>query len=423
MRASGGARGRIAMIALHTSPLDPPGTGDSGGMNVHIRETMRRLAERDVAVDVYTRCAGRGVPEIHELTPLTRVIQVQAGPCAAVEKASLPQLVPSFVRSFLERDLPPYDVVHAHYWLSGQAARAARSAWGAPLVASFHTLGRVKNVALAPGDAPEPEERIRGESALIRAADRVVAPTAIEARDLVDLYGARSDAIRIVSPGVDRERFRPRPRRETKMAWGLAGSTVALFVGRLQPHKGPDVAIRAVAEAVRADPAATRDLVLVLAGGSDGGSGTCDPGSLHALARAEGIVDRVRLVDSVIHEELPSLYAAADVLLVPSRSESFGLVALEAQACGVPGVAASVGGLRLIVGDGESGFLVPGHDPRDHAERAMRILRSPELALRMSRAAVLRSERFPWDRTVDELLGMYGELAPALAGPGAAVAP
>lgn len=206
------------------------------------------------------------------------------------------------------------------------------------------------------------------------------------------------------------------------MAWGLAGSKVALFVGRLQPHKGPDVAIRAVAEAVRSDPAATRDLVLVLAGGA-GGSGLWEPGHLHELARAEGIADRVRLVDSVIHEELPCLYAAADVLLVPSRTESFGLAALEAQASGVPVVATSVGGLRLIVGDGESGFLVSGHDPRDHAEPVLRILRSPELALRMSRAAVLRAERFPWDRTVDRLVALYGEITPALAGPGAAVAP
>lgn len=420
MRAPEAARARVAMISLHTSPLDPPGAGDSGGMNVHVRETMGRLAERDVAVDVYTRCAGRGVPEVHELTPLTRVIQVQAGPCAAVEKSSLPELVPAFVRSFLERDLPPYDVVHAHYWLSGHAARAARSAWGAPLVASFHTLGRVKNAALAPGDVPEPEARIRGEQALIRAADRVVAPTAIEARDLVDLYGARPDAIRVVTPGVDRARFHPRPRNESRMAWGLSGSRVALFVGRLQPHKGPDVAIRTVAAAVRADPDATRDLVLVLAGGSSGAWG---PGTLHALARAEGIADRVRLVDSVIHEELPTLYAAADVLLVPSRTESFGLAALEAQASGVPVVASSVGGLRTIVGDGESGLLVPGHDPREHAKRVLRILRSPELALRMSRAAVLRAKRFPWDRTVDRLLAVYGELAPALADPGAAVAP
>lgn len=422
MRASGDARARVAMISLHTSPMDPPGTGDSGGMNVHIRETMRRLAERDVAVDVYTRCAGRGVPEVHELTPLTRVIQVQAGPCAALEKASLPELVPMFVRSFLQRELPPYDLVHAHYWLSGQVARAARSAWGAPLVASFHTLGLVKNAALAPGETPEPEERIRGEQALIRSADRVIVPTRLEARDVVEHYRGRPDAIRVVSPGVDRSRFRPKPKAEARMAWGLAGNRVALFVGRLQPHKGPDVAIRTVAEAVRADPEATRDLVLVLAGGP-AGSGPWDPGYLQALARTVGIADRVRMVDTVIHEELPCLYSAADVLLTPSRSESFGLAALEAQACGVPVVAASVGGLRTIVGDGESGFLVPGHDARDHAERVLRVLRSPELALRLARAAVRRAERFPWERTVDRLLDVYGELAPALAGPGAAVAP
>lgn len=421
MQEQGAPRARVAVISLHTSPLDPPGTGDSGGMNVHIRETATRLARRGVAVDVFTRCAGRGVPEIEELAPGARVIQVQAGPCAPVGKERLPTLVPLFARSFLDGDLPPYDLVHAHYWLSGDAAMAAARTWGVPLVASFHTLARVKNANPAPEDRDEPEVRIRGEEALIRAADRLNAPTPHEAAHLSGLYGAPREALRVVTPGVDIRRFHPRSKRESKMAWGLAGRRVALFVGRLQPHKSPDVAIRAVAEAVRADPGATRDLELVLAGGASTAA-AWEPAHLRNLARREGIADRVRLVDSVLHEELPCLYAAADVLLVPSRSESFGLAALEAQASGTPVVASDAGGLRFVVADGRTGFVVEGHDPRAYADRLLRLLRAPELARRMGVAAAARAADLPWDRTVDQLLAVYGELTPALAGDDLAVA-
>ena len=421
MREQEAPRARVAVISLHTSPLDPPGTGDSGGMNVHIRETVHRLADRGVAVDVFTRCAGRGVPEAERIAPLARVIQVQAGPCAPVRKEELPGLVPLFGRSFLDRELPPYDLVHAHYWLSGEAGLAAARTWGVPLVVSFHTLARVKNASLAPDDRPEPEWRIRGEEMLIRAADRVVVPTPVEGADLARLYGSPRDGIRVVTPGVDGRRFRPRSRSGSKMAWGLAGRTVALFVGRLQPHKSPDVAIRAVAEAVRADPDATSDLELVLAGGASS-TAAWEPDHLRDLARREGIADRVRLVDSVLHEELPCLYAAADVLLMPSRSESFGLAALEAQACGTPVVSSAAGGLRFVVADGETGFVVDGHDPRDHADRMLRIIRDPRLARRMGAAAVDRAAGFPWERSTSRLLAVYGELVPALAEGGLAVA-
>jgi D-inositol-3-phosphate glycosyltransferase len=384
-------------------------------MNVYIREVAGRLAEREVAVDVFTRCAGRGVPEIEHLSPLTRVIQVNAGPCAPVPKDDLPHLVPLFVDHVMERyrDGRPYDLVHAHYWLSGPAGNAARSRWGVPLVASFHTLGEVKN--RAPGGGPrEVPARLLGERQAITAADRILAPTPLEAEHLKALYGARAGRIRIVSPGVDVEEFRPRPKEEAKSRLGLGGRRVAMFLGRIQPLKGPDVAIRTVAEAIRGGRDGTRDLVLAIVGGPSGPGGIGDLEALARLARELGIGERVRFFAPRPHDDLPWVYSAADVFLMPSRSESFGLAALEAQACGVPVVAAGVGGLRYVVADRRSGFLVEGHDPARHARRLLEILRDSELSRRLSRAAVGQAARYPWTQTVEGVLGVYRELIPDL---------
>ena len=230
-------RARIAVISLHTSPLDQPGTGDSGGMNVEIRALSEGLAAHGVAVDVYTRCAGRGVPEVDRLGPTARIIQVPAGPCAPVEKSSLTGVLPGFVDSVLARaeELGPYDVVHAHYWLSGRAAAAAKARWGIPLVLSFHTLGEVKNRAAGLGSS-EPPVRLEGERDGIAGADRILVPTPSEADHLVGLYGAARDRIRVVPPGVDPDLFAPGDRAVARRALGLPGDQVILFVGRLQPQ-------------------------------------------------------------------------------------------------------------------------------------------------------------------------------------------
>lgn len=405
---------RVAVVSLHTSPLDPPGTGDSGGMNVYIRAVAERLGRRGVAVDVFTRCAGRRVAEVEQPAPLVRVIQVEAGPCAPVPKQTLPALIPSFVEGFLSRRTR-YDLVHAHYWLSGWPARAARARWDVPLVASFHTLGRVKAGAAAPDDLPEPAVRVQWERCLIRDADRVLAPTREEAVHLRELYRARPDRIRIVPPGVDSRRFRPRDRAEARARLGLGDGPVALFAGRLQPHKGPDVAVRAVAEAVRRAPELGLRLIVV---GGPSGSRSDEMARLGALAGSSAAGERVTFLPAMPHEDLPAAYAAADLVLMPSRSESFGLVALEAQACGVPVVAASVGGLRVIVEDGASGFLVGGHDPSDYADRILRVVRDPSLRARLSAGAIRRAAEFPWERTADGVLGAYGELVPSLGGAG-----
>ena len=406
-------RGRVAVLSLHTSPLDQPGTGDSGGMNVYVRSVAERLADLDVAVDVFTRCAGRGVPEVHEVGPLFRVIQIPAGPCAPVPKDTLPEFLPRFTEVVMEHPAGArYDLVHAHYWLSGWAGRQAQQRWGVPLVATFHTLGRVKNASLGDGERAEPRHRLDGEQALIRAADRILVPTPAEAAYLHRLYDAQPGRIRLIPPGVDSALFRPLAKEPARAALGLSGKGVILFVGRLQPLKGPDVAIRAVAEAIRRAPGLGRDLALALVGGPSGPASNL--GELRALAEALGIGDSVHFLAPRPHEELPQVYAAADVLLMPSRSESFGLVALEAQACGLPVVASAVGGLPYVVPDGKSGFLVPGHDPAMYAGRVLEILSDPQLAARLSRTAVRQAGGFPWESTASRTLSVYAELVPGI---------
>jgi D-inositol-3-phosphate glycosyltransferase len=408
---------RVAVMSVHTSPLDQPGSGDSGGMNVYIRAVAERLAAQGVGVDLFTRCRGEDLPEVTEVGAGIRMISVKAGPCTPVPKTDLPRFLPEFLGGVLRRaDLDGvYDVVHSHYWLSGWVGRTAKQIWGAPLVASFHTLGKVKNYSLARGETPEPQARLAGEERIIAASDRILAPTPAEAAQLVGLYRADPDTIRIVPPGVDHELFFPRPRSEARERLHLAGLRLALYVGRLQPHKGPDVAVRTLAEAVARDPEATVDLVLGIVGGPSGAGHGAEAARLMELASALGVAERVMLFPPQPQHRLADFYSAADVVLVPSRSESFGLVALEAQACGAPVVAAAVGGLRYVVEDGRSGFLVEGHDPADHADRLLAILGDRELARRMGETGARDALRFTWDATAAEVLAVYRELLGANA--------
>ena len=400
-------------MSLHTSPLDQPGAGDSGGMNVFIRAAAERLGTLGVEVDVFTRCRGDDLREVDELGGGSRLIQVKAGPCTPVPKEELTRYLPEFLGGVLRRrrlEGTEYDVVHTHYWLSGWVGRSTKQIWGVPLVASFHTLGKVKNYSLALGEQPEPSARLAGEERVIRAADRLVAATPAEAAQLVGLYQADADRIRVVPPGVDHELFFPRPRDEASARIHLSGARLLLFVGRLQAHKGPDVAVRTLAEAVARDPDGTQDVVLAIVGGPSGSSHGAEVARLMDLASALGVGERVVLFPPQPQARLADFYAAAEVVLVPSRSESFGLVALEAQACGTPVVAASVGGLRYVVDDGVTGFLVEGHDPGDHADRVLAVLGARAAARRMGEAGVAHSLRFSWDTTAGEILGVYREL-------------
>ena len=408
----------MAVLSVHTSPMDQPGTGDSGGMNVYIRAVAERLASAGMEVDLYTRC--RGGQDHDPPPPATgvRVISVKAGPCAPIPKEDLPRFLPEFLGGLIRQvkaDGRGYDIVHSHYWLSGWVGRAAKEFWDAPLVASFHTLGKVKNYALARGEQPEPELRMDGEERVIREADRILAPTPSEAGQLVGLYRADPQRIRLVPPGVDHTIFTPRPRLEARRRLHFTGLRLALYVGRLQAHKGPDVAVRTLAEAVARDPEATEHLQLAIVGGPSGGDGG-EVARLMELATSLGVADRVILFPPQPQARLADFYAAADVVLVPSRSESFGLVALEAEACGTPVVAASVGGLRYVVDEGRTGFLVEGHDPGDHAEPVLRLLRDARLQAELGATGAREALRFTWDVTAREVGSVYREVLEDRAG-------
>ncbi|MEA2556556.1 MAG: D-inositol-3-phosphate glycosyltransferase [Actinomycetota bacterium] len=385
-------------------------------MNVYIREVADRLAARGVTLDLFTRSRSIDAPPVVELGSGARVINIKAGPASPMPKAELPRYLPEFLGGVLRlarEDGLGYDIVHSHYWLSGWVGRSAKEEWGTPLVASFHTLGKVKNYSLARGEPPESAARLAGEERVIAASDRILAPTPTEAAQLVGLYGADPTHIRLVPPGVDHELFAPRGREAALEELHLAGLRLALYVGRLQAHKGPDVAVRTLAEAIARDPEATRHLQLAIVGGPSGVEHGAEVARLMELASALDVTDRVMLYPPQTQRRLADFYSAADVVLVPSRSESFGLVALEAQACGTPVIASSVGGLRYVVQDGVGGFLVEGHDPGDHAERLIQILRSPTLQAELGERGARQALRFTWDATAAELQNVYRELLDA----------
>jgi D-inositol-3-phosphate glycosyltransferase len=412
-RPSAGQRSprRIATISLHTSPLDQPGTGDAGGLNVYVVEVARQLARRGVEVEIFTRAVCPDAPPAVELVPGVLVRNVVAGPFEELSKNSLPGQICPFTFGVLrtEADFAPgyYDLVHAHYWLSGQVAAVAAERWGVPLIQSMHTLGKVKNLALAAGDCAEPAARIRGEGEVVAAADRLVANTAEEARQLVELYGADPWRVETVSPGVDLSLFRPGSAAAARARLGLpADAVVLVFAGRIQPLKGPDIVLRAAAELLRSSPGLADRLVVVFVGGPSG-SEVGAPGRLGGLAATLGISGCVRLEPPCPQRELADWYRAATVVLVPSHSESFGLVALEAQACGTPVVAAAVGGLRTAVRDGFSGVLVEGHDPVVYDKVLDGLLAAPGRLAELSRGALRHASAFGWPATADRLIGVY----------------
>jgi D-inositol-3-phosphate glycosyltransferase len=407
---------RLAVLSLHTSPLVQPGTGDSGGMNVYVRELVSALARAGVPSDVYTRAWSPDLPAEVNVEPGVRVIHVEAGPRGEVPKEQLPELVPEFaagVRDHIERN-GGVDAIHANYWLSGVAGHTLKHQLDLPLVSTFHTLARVK----ADADVAESVGRARAEAEVIGCTDAILANCSEESLDLQRHYDAPADRIEIVAPGVDHAFFSPGDRDGARAALGwtradrisAAGGRgadqhpVLLFVGRIQPLKGLDVAIGALAQLRR------EDAELVVVGGPSGADGPAELGRVLGLADRLGVRDRIRFVPPQAHHLLSTYYRAADVVLVPSRSESFGLVALEAAACGRPVVAAAVGGLRTIVRDGDTGFLVEGRDPAEYAARVDELLADPALAAAMSAAAARHASRFTWSTAAGRLRRLYADL-------------
>ncbi len=407
---------RVATVSVHTSPLDQPGAGDAGGMNVYIVEVSRRLAARGIAVDVFTRATSSDLPPVVEMSPGVTVRHVSAGPFEGLGKEDLPAQLCAFTAGVLREEAQHepghYDVVHSHYWLSGQVGWLARDRWSVPLIHTAHTLAKVKNAALADGDRPEPRARVIGEEQVVAEADRLVANTEEEARQLVEHYGADPRRTLVVPPGVDLDRFAPGDRAAARRALGVPADAVVLtFVGRIQPLKAPDLLLTTAARMLDDDPA-LRGRLRVHVVGAPSGSGLAAPRQLEELAASLGIADLVRFLPPQPPDRLALHYRAADVAVVPSHNESFGLVALEAQACGTPVVAASVGGLRTAVRDGVSGVLVEGRDPAAYAAAVRAVLERREL---LAAGARRHAVGFSWDRTADALVTAYASAAAEMA--------
>jgi D-inositol-3-phosphate glycosyltransferase len=393
---------RVAVLSLHTSPLLQPGSGDSGGMNVYVRELVSALAQGGVDCTTFTRADRPGLPEVVQVEPGHRVVHVPAG-SFDLRKEHLPGVIDEFtagVAAHLDGDFPA-QVLHANYWLSGLVAHRLKHECGLPFVATFHTLAKVK----AEGGDFEPAWREMAESEIIGCADAICVSCSEEERQFRRLYGSPAGRIEVIAPGVEHAFFTPGDRGGARNAFDLpATAPVLLFVGRIQPLKGPDVAVRTLAALDRPDAQ------LVLVGGASGLEGDAEVERLHRLVDELGVRDQVHFVPPQPHHILSTWYRASDVVLVPSRSESFGLVALEASACGVPVVASGVGGLLTLVDHGESGFLVPGREPEVFARHVAAILDDPELAARLGARGAARSRRYTWSLAAARLRRAYADL-------------
>lgn len=381
---------------------------------MYVVEVAKRLAARGVEVDIFTRAVSRDQPQVAELAPGVLVRHLPAGPFEDLDKQDLPGQLCQFTFELLRTEAAHapgrYDLVHGHYWLSGQVGAVAKERWGVPLVQSMHTLAKVKNAALAAGDAAEPVVRLRGETEVVASADRLVANTEDEARQLVDRYDADPARVATINPGVDLSVFRPGSQAEARRHLGLpVGGVVLVFVGRVQPLKAPDVVLHAAARLIREDPALAGQLTVAFVGGPSG-TGRQDPDRLTELAGQLGLTSQVRLEPPCPQPELARWYQAATLVMVPSYSESFGLVAMEAQACGTPVVAASVGGLRTAVRDGYSGVLVDSRDPVWYARAVRDLISSPATLARLRQGAREHASRFSWSATVDSLLQLYSSV-------------
>ncbi|SNT38853.1 D-inositol-3-phosphate glycosyltransferase [Rhodococcoides kyotonense] len=406
---SGRQLNRVAVLSLHTSPLAQPGMGDAGGMNVYVLQSAKELAERGVQVEIFTRATSSSDEPVREAAPGVLVRNIVAGPFEGLDKQDLPTQLCAFAAGVLREearhDAGYYDLVHSHYWLSGQVGWLARDRWGVPLVHTAHTLAAVKNASLAAGDAPEPPARQIGEQQVVAEADRLIANTSEEAKQLIEIYGASPDAVDVVAPGADLHQYNPGDMLAARAQLGIdPRETVVAFVGRIQPLKAPDVLLKAAAEVVALKPELPLRILVV---GGPSGSGLDRPDSLIELARELGISARVTFMQPQPSNVLAQVYRAADVVAVPSYNESFGLVAIEAQACGTPVIAADVGGLGVAVRSGETGVLVQGHRTDDWARALGRMLEDRDALARMASAAPRHASEFSWEHTAEGLLDSY----------------
>ena len=403
--------GRIATVMVHTSPLDQPGIGDAGGMNIYVLESAQRMVAMGVEVDIFTRRTESESPEIVEISKGVRVRYFDCGH-GHLTKEQMPAHILGLSKEFLRivKD-EKYDAIHSHYWISGKVAMPAAAKLRIPLIHTMHTMARVKNLNLAEGESPEPMIRVQGETQVAAAAQALIANTDSEAASLVSLYDACPDTVHVVNPGVDLFTFTPGKGR--KVARELintpADALVVTFVGRIQPHKGPEVLIQAAAELVKHSPHMRPRLIVNIIGGASGAN-TEEVERLKELATWLNIDDVIHFAPPVPRADLVHWYRAADLVCVPSYSESFGLVALEAQACGTPVIATAVGGLRTAVADGISGVLVDGHDPKAWSSVIARLLQEPQRRVLLSMGAIEHASHFGWDTTARGTLDIYDQV-------------
>lgn len=402
---------RVALISVHTSPLAQPGTGDAGGMNVYVWQTATRLARRGVEVEIFTRATSSSDEPIVVAAPGVTVRNVVAGPFEGLDKRDLPAQLCAFTAGVLRAEAMHkpgyYDLIHSHYWLSGQVGWLARDRWGVPLVHTAHTLAAVKNAFLARGDIAEPQLRVIGEKQVVDEADRMVVNTETEAAELVSMYQADRSRIDVVTPGADLDVYSPGSREAARADLGLRrDETILTFVGRIQPLKAPDVLLAAAAPLVDKYRGTSTPVRVLIVGGPSG-TGLERPTALIDLAAELGIADAVTFLPPQSAQRLAQVYRASDIVAVPSYSESFGLVAIEAQACGTPVVAADVGGLGVAVADDHSGVLVDGHGIDAWSEALGGLIADPTRMAYLGRNARAHADQFSWERTATELLSSY----------------
>lgn len=394
---------RIAQVSAHTSPLAPLGGREAGGMNVYVLELSRELGRLGLEVDIFTRLDGP-LPPVEEVAPNVRLVRIEAGPAAPIEKESIVEHLPQFaanLRAFAREQAVPYSLVHSHYWQSGWAGGVFARSAGIPHVVMFHTLGEVKNRARI--SEHEPRQRIHHERNIVARADAIVTASSHERTLLERYYGADPARIHTVPCGIDLDLFRPRDQAVARRELGLdPARPVILWVGRLEKLKGVDILLGACAQLDE------QDFTLLIVGGDDRAAPL--RGELEAQAAAEGIAANVRFEGAVAHDVLPLYYSAADVVVVPSYYESFGLVAVEAMACGTPVVASRVGGLVSTVIDGVNGFLIPWRCPEPFAEKLEVLLNNPELRANFSASARRSVERYRWSRVGAEMAALYARV-------------
>lgn len=402
---------RVAVLSTHTCPLAPLGGWETGGMNVYVRELGRALAARGVGVDIFTRRQTADVADIVEYAPGVRVVHIDAGPHRHVDKYDVLDYLPDFacgVQRFRALTGASYDVIHSHYWLSGRLGLLFAEHWGVPLVSMFHTLAQLKNRVAESSAEREQAVRLEIERRTMAGSDRIVALTSVDRQQMIRHYGHLAP-IAVIPGGVDLQQFSPRPRLAAREALGLDPTArIVLFVGRIQRLKGLEVLLRAF------ERLSDLDARLIIVGGQPGTSHeTREIARLQHLAARLGIAERTHFVGAVDHAQLPLYYSAADVSVMPSSYESFGLVAVESLACGTPVVATRVGGLTSIVRDGETGLLVPWRAPDLFAERLRRVLLDEPFRARLASQARQSVLSYDWDSIADEHLALYAEVRAA----------